>query len=64
MDATDSEFVAQHTNGFEAYRQFLLEQDLVELTDAAGIPEAARVANGPGLIACTRMPFGPSSAAT
>ena len=30
----------------------------------SGIPEAARVASGPGEIACTRMPFGPSSADT
>src|SRR6516165_6362855 len=29
----------------------------------SGIPEAARVASGPGEMACTRMPFGPSSAA-
>ena len=29
----------------------------------SGMPEAARVASGPGEIACTRMPFGPSSAA-
>src|SRR5205809_612476 len=29
----------------------------------SGIPDAARVASGPGEIACTRMPFGPSSAA-
>ena len=28
-----------------------------------GMPEAARVLRGPGAIACTRMPFGPSSAA-
>src|SRR3954462_15687269 len=28
----------------------------------SGMPEAARVASGPGEIACTRMPFGPSSA--
>src|SRR5262249_15159654 len=29
----------------------------------SGMPEAARVASGPGEMACTRMPFGPSSAA-
>src|SRR6478735_3608701 len=28
----------------------------------SGIPDAACVASGPGEIACTRMPFGPSSA--
>src|SRR2546423_11477926 len=27
----------------------------------SGIPVAARVASGPGEMACTRMPFGPSS---
>jgi hypothetical protein len=30
----------------------------------SGMPEAARVASGPGEMAWTRMPFGPSSAAT
>src|SRR4029077_7013333 len=29
----------------------------------SGIPDAARVASGPGEIACTRMPFGPRPAA-
>jgi hypothetical protein len=29
----------------------------------SGIPDAARVASGPGEMAWTRLPFGPSSAA-
>ena len=35
----------------------------VEKCAESGIPDAARVASGPGEMACTRMPFGPSSAA-
>ncbi len=34
-----------------------------ELHRLAAMPEAARVLSGPGEMACTRMPCGPSSAA-
>jgi ferredoxin-nitrate reductase len=44
----DAKFLAQHTNGFEEYKQFLLQQDLAELGRIAGIAieqlkEVARV---------------------
>src|SRR6266568_2697810 len=35
----DGAFVDQHTNGFETYRQFLLDQDLSELCSVAGVTE-------------------------
>ena len=35
----DEAFVGQHANGFEAYRQFLLDQNLAELCEVAGVPE-------------------------
>ena len=38
--------------------------DLGTLTVDRREPEAARVASGPGEMACTRIPFGPSSADT
>jgi ferredoxin-nitrate reductase len=36
-DAVDQAFIAKHTNGFEAYRQFLLGQDPDELAEVAGV---------------------------
>jgi ferredoxin-nitrate reductase len=36
----DEGFVAEHTNGFENFRRFLLEQDLSELCSVAGVAEA------------------------
>lgn len=39
--ATDEGFIANHTNGFEEYRQFLMSQDMAELCDTAGIAESA-----------------------
>ncbi len=39
MDAVDTGFVADHTRGFEEYRQFLLAQDLAELCQVAGVGE-------------------------
>jgi ferredoxin-nitrate reductase len=41
MGATDQAFVGRHTNGFEAYRRFLIEQDSAELCATAGVSEAA-----------------------
>jgi ferredoxin-nitrate reductase len=41
MGATDGAFVGAHTNGFEEYRRFLMEQDLAELCAAAGVSEAS-----------------------
>src|SRR5262249_33240113 len=35
--AVDEAFVAAHTNGFAAYREFLVAQDLAELCAVAGI---------------------------
>src|SRR5262249_32613211 len=35
--AVDTPFVAEHTKGFEAYRRFLLDQDMAELCAGAGI---------------------------
>lgn len=39
-DALDKDFIRNHTNGFEAYRTFLLSQSLAELCAAAGLEEA------------------------
>ena len=39
--AADEAFIAQHTRGFEEYRQFLMGQDLAELCGVAGVDEAA-----------------------
>ena len=41
-----------------------LDLGLLEQGVELGMPEAAQVASGPGEIAWTRMPLGPSSAAT
>src|SRR2546421_3273234 len=38
--AVDHDFVAAHTEGFEAYRDFLLHADWEGLVSAAGVPEA------------------------
>ena len=40
MGAVDSEFIRDHTRGFEEYRQFLNAQDLAELCTVAGVAEA------------------------
>src|SRR5262245_35441402 len=40
MGATDQRFVAEHTRGFDAYRQYLLAQDLGELAAVAGVEES------------------------
>ena len=40
MGAGDEHFLAGHTRGFEAYREFLLAQDFKELCTATGLPEA------------------------
>jgi len=47
MGATNQRFVDQHTEGFEEYRRFLLEQDLAELCATAGLEERSlyRLAN-------------------
>ncbi len=37
LGATDQDFVAQHTNGFDHYLTFLREQNVVELCQSAGI---------------------------
>lgn len=39
MGATDQSFVDEHTEGFEDYRRFLLDQDLAELCASAGLEE-------------------------
>jgi ferredoxin-nitrate reductase len=39
MGATDQGFVDEHTEGFEEYRRFLLDQDLAELCATAGLEE-------------------------
>jgi len=39
-EAFDREFVAQHTAGFEAYRELVLAQDLDQLIAAADVPRA------------------------
>jgi ferredoxin-nitrate reductase len=38
--AVDQAFVAAHTSGFDAYRQYLLSQPVAELCSAAGLSEA------------------------
>src|SRR4029450_12822795 len=38
--AADHDFVAAHTEGFAAYREFLLHADWEGLVSAAGVPEA------------------------
>jgi len=53
--AVDAPFVHMHTNGFAAYRDFLLDQDLPELCAAAGLtPQAidglARLIAGAGTL--------------
>jgi ferredoxin-nitrate reductase len=40
MGAADANFVTTHTAGFEEYKKFLLEQNLRELSTAAGLEEA------------------------
>jgi ferredoxin-nitrate reductase len=47
MGGTDQQFVHKHTEGFEEYRRFLLEQDLGELCASAGLEEGRlyRLAN-------------------
>jgi ferredoxin-nitrate reductase len=47
MGATDQQFVDDHTEGFEDYCRFLLDQDLNELCAATGLEERAlyRLAN-------------------
>lgn len=40
MGAVDDTFVAEHTRDFDAYRRFLLEQDLGELCRVSGVAEA------------------------
>src|SRR5271165_1844722 len=47
----------------QAIVQLFKENRLAKGASKSGIPEAARVAKGPGLMACTRIPLGPSSAA-
>jgi ferredoxin-nitrate reductase len=46
MGAFDGNFIANHARGFDEYRQFLLEQNVVELCQTAGVApeEAYRVA--------------------
>ena len=39
-DAVDRRFVAEHTEGFEDYRDFLLQADWRELVEASGVSEA------------------------
>jgi ferredoxin-nitrate reductase len=39
MGAIDQPFVDEHTRGFDEYRRFLLEQDLGELCEVAGVTE-------------------------
>jgi ferredoxin-nitrate reductase len=41
MGAVDQAFIDAHTSGFAGYREFLLAQDLTELSALAGLPEAA-----------------------
>ncbi len=41
MGAVDQAFLDAHTSGFAAYRDFLLAQDLTELSALAGLPEAS-----------------------
>ncbi|MBX6311811.1 MAG: molybdopterin-dependent oxidoreductase, partial [Isosphaeraceae bacterium] len=38
--AIDAEFIAHHTDGFDAYRAFLLDGDWDELVSASGVSEA------------------------
>jgi ferredoxin-nitrate reductase len=38
QDAVNGRFTAEHTTGFEEYREFLLGQDSTELCAAAGVP--------------------------
>lgn len=39
IGATDQRFVEEHTQGFDSYRRFLLDQDLSELCMVAGLDE-------------------------
>ena len=39
-DAVDRRFVEDHTEGFEAYRDFLLQADWREMVEASGVSEA------------------------
>jgi ferredoxin-nitrate reductase len=53
MGAVHEDFVHRHTNGFDDYRRFLLDQDLAELCRVAGVTESslyqlARVLAGAG----------------
>ncbi len=41
IEAVDTHFVEEHTNGFEEYRHFILKQDLGVLCTAAGLAEEA-----------------------
>jgi ferredoxin-nitrate reductase len=49
----DAAFVAEHTNGFDEYRRFLLAQDMTELCTLAGIARA-RIEEMAGLIGRAR----------
>src|SRR5262249_55892850 len=40
MGAADLDFARRHTNGFDDYRRFLMDQDLADLCRSAGIDEA------------------------
>ena len=57
MGIFGTDFSADHV------REFIKAKKHAEAAELAAC-EAARVASGPGLTACTRMPFGPSSVAT
>src|SRR5262249_31015257 len=55
MGAVDQKFVHDHTNGFADYRDFLIAQDLAELTAIAGVAEEplyrlARLLAGAGTV--------------
>jgi ferredoxin-nitrate reductase len=55
MGAVDHTFIEEHTNGFAAYREFLLTQDLADLATKAGLPEEvlyrlARLLAGAGTV--------------
>ena len=65
MGASDQDFVGEHTEGFEEYRRFLLEQDLGELCAAAGLREEelyrlARLLAGAGRFLSFRQDGGDS----
>ena len=43
MEAVDIGFIEQHTRDFEEYRRFLMEQNVAELCEAAGLEEGAPI---------------------